>query len=419
MEKKYLWAIMVFTLLIFSGCGKEEEEKLKICIDATKQAEMEILVNDWKVMEEGADIELIVIPTEKNEAELKLSELRTEVMAGEGPDIFLLECIQPEQEGTHDSLFVDLEKSMETGLFLPLDEYIENAKYIDISDWNKTVLDAGKTEEGQVVLPLYYCMSAYVFKNGDLAEKEAPSSWGEFIASEDPVLKNAVKGHSFSYFTYSFGNLADYQTGELVFSQEELKSYLEEFLVFEEELNAQDDTQNLSAPVAGGWANGDFFYKEAGKAVEEEKTCVSIPNREGSVTAMVTMFAAVNKNTTKAEEAFSFLGFILSDEVTSGIGFVKDGKHCGDGIDLNPYQQGITVNQKVFKERYCKNDKVKTIFEILNNRIEYVRFYSVLDKDLYKLHNDFRVMYYMNEDISDIDQLIKTTYDTMKMRLAE
>ena len=117
MEKKYLWAIMVFTLLIFSGCGKEEEEKLKICIDATKQAEMEILVNDWKVMEEGADIELIVIPTEKNEAELKLSELRTEVMAGEGPDIFLLECIQPEQEGTHDSLFVDLEKSMETGLF--------------------------------------------------------------------------------------------------------------------------------------------------------------------------------------------------------------------------------------------------------------------------------------------------------------
>ena len=57
MEKKYLWAIMVFTLLIFSGCGKEEEEKLKICIDATKQAEMEILVNDWKVMEEGADIE--------------------------------------------------------------------------------------------------------------------------------------------------------------------------------------------------------------------------------------------------------------------------------------------------------------------------------------------------------------------------
>lgn len=421
MKKSYFGAIVVFTLMLFVGCGKKEEEKLKICVNSTNQAAINILVGEWQELEEGSEVELIVLPTDKDEAEMKLSELRTEVMAGKGPDIFLLECVWPEYEESDNGLFVDLEKTMETGLFLPLDEYIKNAKYIDTSGWNQTVLDAGKTEEGQVVLPLYYYLPAYVFESSNLSEQEVPGSWEELMTSENPVLKNAVKEQMFSYFTYSFGNLADYQAGTLTFSEEELKGYMEEFLTFEIAVNAQEDMQSLPEPIAGGWTSGEFFYSGVGRAAGEELTYVSIPNREGSVTAMVTMFAALNKNTTRAEEAFSFLDYILRDEVTSGSGFMIEDKHYGGGIDLNPDPsgEGITVNQKVFEESYCKNDKVKTAFETLNDRIECVRFYSVLDRDLSNLRDDVRVMSYTSEDTSYIGDLVKTTYETMKMRIAE
>ena len=197
MKKSFLGAVIVFILMQFVACGSEEEDKLKICVNYTNQVAIENLVDEWQKLEEGSEVELIVLPADKDEAKMKLSELRTAVMAGKGPDIFLLECVQPEQEERDNGLFADLEKTMEAGLFLPLDQYIENAKYIDTSDWNQTVLDAGKTEEGQVVLPLYYRLPAYVFKSSDLSEQEVPGSWEELIKSKNPVLKNAVKDRCF------------------------------------------------------------------------------------------------------------------------------------------------------------------------------------------------------------------------------
>ena len=147
MKKVFFGGILAVTLLLCAGCGKETEEKLKICINATKRGEVESLIEAWQEIEGGLEVEIIEISTNSSVNDLKISELRTEIMAGKGPDVFLLECTPPEQEETNSDLFMNLEKSMETGLFLPLDEYIENAKYINISTWNQVVLDAGKTEE--------------------------------------------------------------------------------------------------------------------------------------------------------------------------------------------------------------------------------------------------------------------------------
>lgn len=147
MKKACFWGIMALMVLLFVGCGKEEEEKLKICVNATKSGIVDSLVEAWQEIEGGSEVEIIEIVTDSGESEMKISELRTEIMAGKGPDVFLLECTPPEQEETHSELFMDLGKAMETGLFLSLDEYIENAKYINTSTWNQTVLDGEKRKK--------------------------------------------------------------------------------------------------------------------------------------------------------------------------------------------------------------------------------------------------------------------------------
>ena len=62
----------------------------------------------------------------------------------------------------------------------------------------------------------------------------------------------------------------------------------------------------------------------------------------------------INKNTEKAEEAFAFLDFMLSDEVTGQKGFTKGEVCYANGVDLDWDLNGITVNQKIFEENYCK-----------------------------------------------------------------
>lgn len=398
--------------LFLTGCGKEEGEKLTICISDLQEYSMKLLAEGWQEVEGGSEIEFVIIPTEPEEAELKLSELRTEIMAGEGPDLFVMECKSPTLEESHGGLFKNLKKSMETELFLPLDEYLEHAEYINTDTWNTTVLEAGKTEEGQVVLPMYYHLPGYVFDSGDLSGEEIPDSWERLLASEDPVLKKAVRQKAFLYFGYSFGKLVDDQSGKLAFTEEELSEYLKQLLAFEEDTDEKTDGQEIPEAIADGWVNSEFL--SAVNRAEKELTCIPVPDREGGAAAMVTMFAAINRNTGQAEGAFSFLDFMLSDEVTSGVGFQKGDKRYGAGIELDYYHDGISVNQKVFEEKNCRNDKVKNIFETFNGNISSVRFYSELDRDLYELYR----MCFLSGD-PDVDRLVTETYQTMEMRLSE
>ena len=91
-----------------------------------------------------------------------LTRLRTEIMSGEGPDVFLMRYtpysgIDGNDYENTDFLFRYPEKAMETGLFLPLDEYIENNA--ELAEWDKLtqpVLDAGRNEEGLQIIPLNY-----------------------------------------------------------------------------------------------------------------------------------------------------------------------------------------------------------------------------------------------------------------------
>ena len=53
-------------------------------------------------------------------------------------------------------LFQNPEKVMYSGTFLPLDSYIQNAKYFNPEHYNPVIMEAGKTEEGQCLLPVTY-----------------------------------------------------------------------------------------------------------------------------------------------------------------------------------------------------------------------------------------------------------------------
>lgn len=413
MKKTGMLLMFGIMTVFLAGCqgrnqdAEEEKEVLTICADGWN--DVGGLAEDWKKYCGGMEVEVIEL-SHNETADMKNTEIRTEIMSGGGLDVFVLACPVSENENIS-YLFSNPEKVMESDLFLPLDEYMENAEYMKPEQWNQTILEAGRTEDGQVLLPVYYRYCAYMIPQKDVQGVEQPASWEEVYTSENPALKSTLGNHMWSSsFPFLFGKLADYQKGELTFSKEELAACLDEALLFEESNTSTEESMEMGLT---GWGD-ETFYSEVSASLEEEPVGFTLPNKDGGVTAMVTLYAAVNRNTEHPEEAFAFLDFMLSDEVTSGIGFKRDEKFYGSGGGKF-LTEGITVNQKVFVDRYCRNDKAKEIYESINGRIDTVRYYSDMDEELYQLYGRYKY----TQQQTEREELIQSTYDRMKMKVAE
>ena len=105
-------------------------------------------------------------------------------MAGGGPDGYLLSSPTSNMtfngEGHPATLFPDVQRTMQVGAFLPLDDYIKESEYLRSEDHFAPVFDTGKTDEGQVVLPITYYASVFLLDKAQLADPDfTPKTWDE------------------------------------------------------------------------------------------------------------------------------------------------------------------------------------------------------------------------------------------------
>lgn len=182
MKKTGMLLMFGIMTVFLAGCqgrnqdAEEEKEVLTICADGWN--DVGGLAEDWKKYCGGMEVEVIEL-SHNETADMKNTEIRTEIMSGGGPDVFVLACPVSENENIS-YLFSNPEKVMESDLFLPLDEYMENAEYMKPEQWNQTILEAGRTEDGQVLLPVYYRYCAYMIPQKDVQGVEQPASWDVF-----------------------------------------------------------------------------------------------------------------------------------------------------------------------------------------------------------------------------------------------
>lgn len=156
-SKNFVCIILcLLSMLLFSSCQKSEEKQpLRILTDlfCCEKAgllhtgdgvpELEDYLRYYGIADGNFVIE--VLPANKAEREVRLAALRTEIMAGGGPDVFLIRCDVPNRiindwnflENEHpeestlyrEPLFPDVTAAMNNSFFLPLDKYLEKAKY--------------------------------------------------------------------------------------------------------------------------------------------------------------------------------------------------------------------------------------------------------------------------------------------------
>ncbi|WP_369297545.1 hypothetical protein [uncultured Neglectibacter sp.] len=452
-----LCAVLLFSGLSF-GCQKaEQHQKIWIFCDWNAEGpfqgtyritEKEVFLNYISYLTElpKEDIVLEFLPLENSERSARLSALRTEIMAGGGPDVFFLSCSLPgwgagfQKAATSfdvssnyeiaERLFPDVQAAMGNKIFLPLDDRIKNASWLDISLLTPTLLNAGKTEEGQQVLPITvtFPITVYEQESGELKPSQKIEQHSLAVAAKQQ-------------FADLFGQLADYSQNNLLFSKKELLDTVKHNLMLDKQyLSDKADSDGfltqyfLSYCDMGEWNYQDYDLQP------EQKTGLQdfcpVQNTEGGVTAAVTAYAGVNRNTKHPESAFRIVEFLFRDDVQTALGrntMISWGR-CEDSLEETERElqtfllagcYGVPVRGDLmqdWKHSFCQRNlhdpnaaEMFSKYTALRNEVTHARFYGALDAELQAM---YEACLEAKTD-EEIEKIVSKAYDTMEMILAE
>ncbi len=414
------------------------------------------------------DVNVEFLPDEESERAVRLASLRTEIMSGGGPDVFIMRSNPISEENSKywqktfwkdslmekEQLFPNIRASMENGLFLPLDEYLPSAQYLNIDSIHPVVLSAGTTKDGQVLLPITFTFPVAVYEKNKLEQPDCfPASWQEATSWSDPTVRAAYGGFAKNQFSLLFPELWDTSSEKLLFSRGELLQRVKEALKLEQGLSPEQDrifpVRFLHHFEAADMSPGLYYDRRWNGSVddvewwtatsEEQRQSIAeapqimqpLYNTEGGVSAGITSYVCVNRNTKRPEDAFRVVDFLFKTEVQSCRGendviieglcrqseyhieffgiparndLLKDAKYSFGDHYLG--QLGVTTspNEELFSE-----------YTALRNEVTHARFYGTLDQELQAMYEACLEA----ENDEEIEKIVSKAYDTMLMILAE
>lgn len=449
MLKRVLAIMLSLLALVFCAGCSGRTQPLRICIDfdfinyGTNSVKRTVydLENTMITTLGLTDYEIEYIPAVGAERSTALDRIRTEIMSGKGPDVFIVGCPGANSKSMpSESLFNMPEKSMELGLFLPLDEYIENAQYAEWDKFTKSVMDAGKNEEGQQLIPLTYTLPSALYRKSDFEyTPDYDMTWEEMLASEELYDAAVRLGDCFSNIDYVeagymtridniLGELADYEQEELAFTEETLLKHVSEMIelshitVKENRDEREYRTESslgigFNVVYGSGVANYNSSSEQMkGLTYEDELTIVPLYSDKGGCTAIVKAFAAVNRNTKRAQDAFNVIDCLMMtnkqrySELYSCFiypSFLEGGLPMNEELMKLPvHQMSVTNMPDATYESLCE----------ARNQINCVQFGSELNTILKDMMLDSFEAYLSGEDYSEI---IHSSYTAMKQMLSE
>lgn len=330
-----LMALLCLTIVLLPGCKEdkgqsssrrdtqktadkmEETTGLKtvsILVDLADGTAEEITKTLNKVPGFGEDFiyQIEVLPPlfQKQDRDNIMTRVRTEIMAGKGPDLFLCSHrLYGYDAGPDDMPFFKFPvQAMSNRIFLPLDDYIEEAGNIDWDSMQPVVMEAGRNQEGQQIVPLSYTFETAIFDGSYTPEAKFPMTWQQMTEDPDPNIRAASYGHMYNII----GELADYSKDAPAFTEEELLGWVtKQYDIWQTVPKEYRDVKCIMMDQ-GYLSDLDENFSLGGK---EEYTMIPLCNISGGVTANITTFAAINRNARYPDEAFKVIEYLLDPEV--------------------------------------------------------------------------------------------------------
>lgn len=355
MKKRIRLICAVLTVIMLSGilsaCDVEDPSETtgsgvttlwivteaEINPDGGMNVQAEAVIREFEKNHENVEIELEILPHWKNnreEREVRLEQIRAEILAGKGPDGYLL----PNYFLIAEPMFNDVQQAMRNGVFTDISACYDADDTLGKENLVTEVMDAGVVDGARYVLPLRYTFPV-AFVDTQIMEEAGIdlraedlniySLWDEISKTGDQAwyIQAAVySGAVVTYLTY-LPEALDYDTGEVLIDKEELAAFL--YRLQDIKQNAGENIrQSITAYLYTD--TGVFFSPEAPmeiyqaeRAMEieaiaqvEGRDVAAMPLRaaDGDLVAEVTYYGAVGSGSQEPELVYEFLREFLTEE---------------------------------------------------------------------------------------------------------
>ena len=352
------------------------------------------------------------------EREFYLTRLRTELMAGKGPDVFV--CISgfggkydstTRQYIMEDAIFPFPQQAMKRGMFLPLDTYIPNSQFMEWSKLTSTIMEAGHTAQGQLLLPMTYTIPATAFPKDDVEHELSQNmTWEEMLSGNIAMRIAGVLDES-AYIALALEPFIDINNDTLAISEEEMR------LFFFTRLKERQFLESENTPTHfRGWMQVDLNdeiinTEQPGVGRGNEYTYIPIYTRGGGYRAIVTSFTCINANTFRPDDAFFLVDYLMSEECQRSI--LYSYMTYDNAV---PIMEGLMTEEKpvsaVHKKWHMRENDYHE-FLGLRDGLSGADFCTSLCKEVWNLNKS------LQQEGSDLEKEIHKSYVKMNMELAE
>lgn len=396
-----------------SGLASEEEvsvghTSINLCIDlfSSPSRDMSSFIEQIIARNPNIQVNSTEVPKTEPERSNYLTRIRTEIMAGKGPDVFICQCPNSSSQG----VFKYPKQAMNNHVFLCLDNYISQAKHMDLESLLPILVNVGKTDEGQQLLPVTYEFRMILSEreNGPL-KFDCPMTWSEMIDSDIPIIQSAV---NYGFINDVFGELGDYSSDTPTFSESDFFNICYAKKEFIAKIESNYPQEGLPVYMSDGWLT---CADESSSIV-----CVNFMNKDnlfyflpaynttGGITANICTFAAVNRNTEYPNESFAIIDYLLSKEAQKN-----------DNIYLHmlglPTDIEIGSKDEPLHNRYMNESNFQE-FTAVRDQINEVKFYTPLDT----VFSDTLAIWYKSANTDEnLKKVVHDQYMKMQMMLAE
>ena len=487
-----LLLMLAILLACFFGCGQTDEPQgetemtpsstddgsveLWVLTDVTlwdgMNLQIEELVKAFKNENENISVNLEILPTDAQERVVRFEKLRADILAGRGPDVYLmptnnyLRLVSSDMiENSYliEPLFSDAEMTMHNGHFADISTYYDADDDLNKDGLITKVMDAGVIDDERYILPLRYNIPVMYADTKRLAELEVDQErlysgnimdlMDLALETEDQLLAGgavsvlAQRGLLLSLFP----DAIDYDKGNLNLTQEELEAFLTKYRqvnrLAKEDYASQYNIsvarfikhkESLSSrkyPMKQDMLDKAVEIMTVSKTAGDEVTMIPLRAVDGSLVAHVTYYGAVGSSCEHPEAAYKFLRMFLQenaqweydrqltkDHYAAHANFIDDGwpvravgaleyleDTCFRGRwFLHEYQ--LKEDTKLRAETVEKADLTEEdVLDLLTVQIDKVRFRIPLEWDLRTV---------MSSD-ADVDEVAEEMIYMLELHLAE
>ena len=314
----------------------ERKKEIVVIAEETIAEEVRLTALWYMRSQDEVKVTIEILSSDKQERAGQLQELRTEIMAGKGPDLYLLETQNEAvfETDRKEPLFGNVNKAIESGFFDDLTEYMKEDEFWKNNSLSEVFLKPGQMKEEQYVLPL--SCTYYVLVGMADEEIELGDSIGEWMDTIRFSGNQALKEDcTIMYFQAArmMQPAIDYNEKQVVFEKEKWVSWiLEDVIPYREEVWSMEHT-----------AEEQYYLWQVLQVVNEiEMTnaryhvCESVPGLKGEYKASIESWGAVGRSSEYKQNAYDFLMLFLNNYVANANQELEGGMLRYPGVDEWP-----------------------------------------------------------------------------------